>query len=117
MAEEIRIDKQVFHDRLSHFVSAWKADKRSGDALFGGAGSIVVMMGRTEESSAFQKNNSMHVSCRRLSVVASAMRLIQVNDTSVLAAGLRVSCNLISFYHREALHCYDSEERFCRTPS
>ncbi|KAI9777003.1 MAG: FACT complex subunit spt16 [Geoglossum umbratile] len=60
MAEEIRIDKQVFHDRLSHFISAWKADKRSGDALFGGAGSIVVMMGRTEESSAFQKNNSMH---------------------------------------------------------
>ena len=59
----IRIDKQVFHDRLSHFISAWKADKRSGDALFGGAGSIVVMMGRTEESSAFQKNNSMHVSC------------------------------------------------------
>ena len=67
MAEEIRIDKQVFHDRLSHFISAWKADKRAGDALFGGAGSILVMMGKTEESSAFQKNNSMHVRCLGIS--------------------------------------------------
>ena len=61
MAEEIRIDKQVFQDRLSHFISAWKADKRSNDALFGGTGSIVIVLGKSEESSAFQKNNSMHV--------------------------------------------------------
>ncbi|KAI9819818.1 MAG: FACT complex subunit spt16 [Thelocarpon impressellum] len=60
MGDEIRIDKQVFHDRLSHFVSAWKADKRSGDASFGGAASIVILMGKTEESSAFSKNNAMH---------------------------------------------------------
>jgi hypothetical protein len=66
MAEEIRIDKQTFQDRLAHFIQAWKTDKRSGDALFNGAGSIVILMGKSEESSAFQKNNSMHVSFLRL---------------------------------------------------
>ncbi|KAI9880467.1 MAG: FACT complex subunit spt16 [Pleopsidium flavum] len=60
MADEIKIDKQVFENRLSHFISAWKADKRSGDALFGGVGSIVILMGKTEESNSFQKNNAMH---------------------------------------------------------
>ena len=62
MADEVKIDKPIFQERLSHFISSWKADKRSGDALFGGAGSIVVLMGKTEESNNFMKNNSMHVS-------------------------------------------------------
>ena len=62
MAEEVKIDKQLFQDRLSQFISAWKTDKRSGDALFGGAGSIVILMGKNEENVAFQKNNAMHVS-------------------------------------------------------
>ena len=66
MADEIRIDKQVFHDRLSHFVSAWKADKRSGDALFGGVGSVLILMGKSEETNTFSKNNAMHVSHRGL---------------------------------------------------
>lgn len=57
----MKIDKQAFQDRLAHFISAWKADKRSGDALFGGAGSIVILMGKTEEATSFQKNNAMHV--------------------------------------------------------
>ena len=61
MADEIKIDKQVFQDRLSHFITAWKTDRRSGDALFGGVGSIVILMGKTEQSSQFQKNNAMHV--------------------------------------------------------
>lgn len=61
MAEEVKIDKQVFHDRLSHFISAWKADKRSNDALFGGVGSIVILMGRNDQTITFQKNNAMHV--------------------------------------------------------
>ncbi|MCJ1257673.1 FACT complex subunit spt16 [Lignoscripta atroalba] len=60
MAEEVKIDKQLFQDRLSQFISAWKADKRSGDALFGGAGSIVILMGKNEETVTFQKNNAMH---------------------------------------------------------
>lgn len=63
MAEDgIRIDKQAFHDRLSQFISAWKADKRAGDALFGGVGSILVLMGKREESAPMSKNIAMHVS-------------------------------------------------------
>lgn len=58
---DIKIDKNLFQERLSHFVSAWKADKRSGDTLFGGASSILVLMGKTEESAQFQKNNAIHV--------------------------------------------------------
>jgi nucleosome binding factor SPN SPT16 subunit len=58
---EIKIDKSLFNERLSHFYSAWKADKRSGDAVFGGASSILVLMGKTEESVQFQKNNALHV--------------------------------------------------------
>jgi nucleosome binding factor SPN SPT16 subunit len=59
---EIKIDSALFQERLSHFVTTWKADKRSGDAVFGGASSILIMMGKTEESAQFQKNNAMHVS-------------------------------------------------------
>ena len=58
---EIKIDKQLFQERLSHFISAWKADKRVGDALFNGASSILVLMGKTEETAQFQKNNAIHV--------------------------------------------------------
>ena len=61
MADEVRIDKQVFQDRLYQFVQAWKADKRSNDALFGSVGSIVILMGRNEETPTFQKRNAMHV--------------------------------------------------------
>lgn len=63
MAEEIVIDKNTFVNRLSNFYTAWKADKRSGNALFGGAGSIVILMGKTDEENSFQKNNAMHVCC------------------------------------------------------
>ncbi|KAF2146297.1 uncharacterized protein K452DRAFT_305247 [Aplosporella prunicola CBS 121167] len=56
MAEEISISKEVFHDRLSSFISQWKADKRSGDAVFGGASSIVVLVGKANESSIYPKN-------------------------------------------------------------
>ena len=58
---EIKIDKTLFQERLSHFVAAWKADKRSGDALFNGVSSILVLMGKTEEAAQFQKNNAIHV--------------------------------------------------------
>ncbi len=62
MGDEVKIDRDTFNNRLSHFVSTWKGDKRqSSDALFGGVGSIVVLLGRNEESQSFQKNNAMHV--------------------------------------------------------
>jgi len=58
---DIKIDSKVFQERISHFINAWKADKRSGDALFGGVSSIVVNMGKVEEVPEFHKNNAMHV--------------------------------------------------------
>ncbi|PWY78389.1 SPT16-domain-containing protein [Aspergillus sclerotioniger CBS 115572] len=60
MAEEIVIDKTTFFNRLSSFYNAWKADKRSSHAIFGGVSSIVILMGKTDEANSFQKNNAMH---------------------------------------------------------
>ncbi|EEA22962.1 FACT complex subunit spt16 [Talaromyces marneffei ATCC 18224] len=60
MAEDIVIDKTLFFDRLSTFYNAWKADKRSGAGVFGGVGSIIILMGKTDEANAFQKANAMH---------------------------------------------------------
>ena len=62
MADEVKIDKDAFNSRLSHLISTWKNDKRqSNDALFGGVGSIVILMGKNEENPTFHKNNAMHV--------------------------------------------------------
>lgn len=58
---DIKIDSKVFQERISHFINAWKADKRSGDALFGGVSSIIINMGKVEEVPEFHKNNAMHV--------------------------------------------------------
>ncbi|PLN77876.1 transcription elongation complex subunit [Aspergillus taichungensis] len=60
MADEIVIDKAVFFNRLSSFYAAWKADKRSNNAAFSGVGSIIILMGKTDEANSFQKNNAMH---------------------------------------------------------
>ncbi|OJJ44204.1 hypothetical protein ASPZODRAFT_135696 [Penicilliopsis zonata CBS 506.65] len=60
MAEEILIDKTVFFNRLSSFYASWKTDRRSGNAIFGGVGSIVILMGKTDEANSFQKNNAIH---------------------------------------------------------
>lgn len=61
MAEAIKINAKLFHERIAHLINVWKADKRSGDAVFGGVSSIVVMMGKVEEVQSFNKNNAMHV--------------------------------------------------------
>src|SRR5271169_3885393 len=84
---EIKIDKNLFQERLSHFISAWKADKRSGDALFGGASSILILMGKTEETAQFQKNNAIHV-CRSFCIPCA---LVCADFVAVLVAWLRVS--------------------------
>ncbi|EEH38707.2 FACT complex subunit spt16 [Paracoccidioides lutzii Pb01] len=60
MAEEIKIDKATFFNRLSALYSAWRADKRSSNPVFAGSSSIVILMGKTEEANSFQKNNAMH---------------------------------------------------------
>ena len=60
--DSVKIDKNLFHDRLSGFIAAWKNDKRSGEGLFNGATSIAIAMGKPDESSGYQKNNAFHVS-------------------------------------------------------
>ncbi|KAI1466114.1 SPT16-domain-containing protein [Daldinia caldariorum] len=57
---DIKIDGKLFQERINHFINAWKADKRAGDAVFGGVSSILIMMGKVEENPEFQKNNAMH---------------------------------------------------------
>ncbi|KAL2020929.1 hypothetical protein VTK56DRAFT_7816 [Thermocarpiscus australiensis] len=57
---DIKIDSKVFQERISHFVNAWKADKRSGDALFGGVSSILILMGKVDEEPEYHKSNAMH---------------------------------------------------------
>ncbi len=116
MADEIRIDKQVFENRISHFISAWKADKRSGDALFGGVGSIVVVMGKTEESISFQKNNAMHVGkghSPHWQTLRSDIWSIRTDESHdpVLVIRLRIPCYLVRHHNRSILHTYYREER------
>lgn len=58
MGDEVKIDKQLFHTRLGHFISTWKDSKKN--EAYAGAGSIVVVMGKTEEG-AYSKSLSLHV--------------------------------------------------------
>ena len=69
MSEAIVINADAFFDRLSHFYTSWKSDKRSGDALFSGADSIVVLAGKAEQENSYQKHNALHVSERRTPAV------------------------------------------------
>ncbi|EMC97887.1 hypothetical protein BAUCODRAFT_406868 [Baudoinia panamericana UAMH 10762] len=59
MADEVSIDKANFHNRLSTLVTAWKADKRSGNNVFGDVGSIAIVMGKSDEVQNFHKANAM----------------------------------------------------------
>lgn len=59
MGDEVQIDKASFHSRLSSLLTTWKADKRSGNNVFGDVGSIVVVMGKSDEALGFHKANAM----------------------------------------------------------
>ena len=59
MADEVSIDKATFHNRLSGLITQWKADKRSGNHIFGDAGSIAIVMGKTDEAAGFHKANAL----------------------------------------------------------
>lgn len=108
---EIKIDSKVFQERLSHFITAWKSDKRSGDALFAGASSIVILMGKVDEKPEFYKNNAMHVCSpqRRCPCTDNA------NEIAVLAAWLRVSDDADALHSRHPVHPHDPEKRFVAT--
>jgi hypothetical protein len=61
MADDIVIDKQLFHERLGNFVGKWKTDKRSGDQLFLGASSIASVVGKPSEQGTYMKPAAFQV--------------------------------------------------------
>ena len=61
---DIKLDNKLFQERIYHFATAWKNDLRSKDSLFGGASSMVVLMGKVEEAPELHKSNAIHVSRR-----------------------------------------------------
>ena len=77
---DIKIDSKLFQERISHFATAWKNDLRSKDSLFGGASSILIMMGKMEEVPEFHKNNAMHVSF--LIALRQSMRSDEISATN-----------------------------------
>jgi len=59
MADEVSIDTAQFHTRLSSLITQWKADKRSGNNVFGDVSSIAIVMGKSDpETSGFHKANA-----------------------------------------------------------
>ena len=64
MGDKVEINAELFHNRLHQFITEWRADKRNGDALFGGVGSIVILTGKSEDQNqlTYRKSNAMHVS-------------------------------------------------------
>jgi hypothetical protein len=61
--DQIVIDKSLFHERLNNFVTKWKADKRSGDQVFGGAASVVAVVGKASDPGSYLKPAAFQVSC------------------------------------------------------
>lgn len=60
MADEISIDKKLFHKRLASFIAEWKRDK------FGGVGSIVLCVGKASEGGVYSKPVAFQVRCSRM---------------------------------------------------
>ncbi len=60
---EIEISAELFHSRLSSFITQWKNDKRGGDTVFNGVGSIVVSVGKATEG-AYPKSAALQVCLR-----------------------------------------------------
>ncbi|KAH9826582.1 FACT complex subunit spt16 [Teratosphaeria destructans] len=58
MGDEVVINKDNFHNRVSSLISQWKADKRSGNNVFGDVSSIVLVMGKSDETQGFHKANA-----------------------------------------------------------
>lgn len=59
MGDEVKIDKALFHARLSNLISLWKDPKKND--VFAGAESILVVMGKTAEGP-YSKSLALHVS-------------------------------------------------------
>jgi len=91
MADDIVIDKQLFHERLSGLITKWKADKRSGDAIFQGASSIAAMVGKPSETGIYLKPAAFQVSLSRYKTGDPVLMTV----ATAMAARLRVPTHAI----------------------
>jgi hypothetical protein len=105
-ADDIVIDKQLFHERLGSLVTKWKADKRSGDAVFQGAGSIAAVVGKPSEPGSYLKPAAFQVSATRWKL----RRRVLTTIATALVARLRVSPHTVHPYARCTSDCHHQEE-------
>lgn len=64
---DIAINADTFFERLGALYASWKQDKRSSEGVFNGADSFFVITGKaSEQESAYQKNNALHVCMTQL---------------------------------------------------
>ena len=123
MADDIVIDKQLFHERLNGFVTKWKADKRSGDQLFNGAGAIATVVGKASDPGSYMKPAAFQVRADpRHSAGSTDTWLIRL---LAMASRLRVPGHPLHHHARPVPDCHDAEKgyvpagpwRACRFPS
>jgi hypothetical protein len=106
MADDIVIDKQLFHERLSSLVTKWKADKRSGDAIFHGASSIAAMVGKPSDPGTYLKPAAFQVSLAGRTM--GEYVLIQV--ATAMVARLRIPTYALRPHARSAPDRHNQEE-------
>ena len=70
--DQVKIDKQLFHNRLSAFIAQWKQDKRAANSAFNGADSVVVCIGKSEEAQTFNKVTAFQVGSLAFALVLPA---------------------------------------------
>jgi nucleosome binding factor SPN SPT16 subunit len=78
MADDIVIDKQLFHERLGSLVTKWKADKRSGDQLFQGATSIASVLGKPSDPGNYLKPAAFQVRWTTLRLLEHALTILKL---------------------------------------
>jgi hypothetical protein len=112
MADDIVIDKDLFHERLGNFVSKWKQDKRGGDQIFQGAGSIATVVGKQGDPGSYLKPAAFQVSFAH--VLPRATRPTDTSRTA-MAARLRVPRDPVRHHPRPLPDRHHQEERYVQS--
>lgn len=111
MADDIVIDKQLFHDRLGNFVTKWKADKRAGDAVFQGATSIATVVGKASEPGSYLKPAAFQVGSNHCAGATTA------NRGTAVAPGLRIPCDALHPHPRPPPDRHHQEKGYVASTS
>ena len=94
MADDIVIDKDLFHERLGNFISKWKTDKRGGDPIFQGAGSIATVVGKASDPGSYLKPAAFQVRLRKSNIQCIGADKCR----TAMVARLRVSGDPVRHY-------------------